>query len=99
MRLLCALALAFSLGGCSEADWSGIVPNSPASVDEVDPSSTVSKTLAIGISDKDDGKCRDAAKARANDADVQDFDTNIQHAVYEQTYAECLHWAKRSGRR
>jgi hypothetical protein len=39
--------------------------------------------------------CDAAARSRANDAAVQDFDDSVQQAVYQGTYADCLKWAAR----
>jgi hypothetical protein len=97
MHLRCVLALALLLAGCTDADWSGIMPTAPVGNLAADPGATpVSSGNNISI--KAEGNCRGAAQTRAGDADAQGYDSDVQRDVYEKTYADCLYWAKRNGR-
>ena len=97
MRSRCVLALALLLAGCTDADWSGIMATAPNGSVPVDPAA-MPVTSGDNISAKAERNCRNAARARAGDADAQGFDSDVQKVDYDKTFAECVHWAKRNGR-
>lgn len=39
--------------------------------------------------------CDEAARARATAAADQGFEDSVMHAVYRETYANCMQWASR----
>jgi hypothetical protein len=45
-----------------------------------------------------DPKCEGVALDRSSDVATQGFDEEIQRAVYERTYADCVAWAARGSR-
>ena len=99
MRLRCVLALAFLLAGCTDSDWSRIMPGSSGSTLSADPAPAAAIPVNTdGVSVQAERKCRDAAKTRSMDVGVQGFDSDVQQAAYDKTYASCMYWAKRTGR-
>ncbi len=94
MRMGCVLVLAILLAGCTDSNWSGIVGGSG----DPPPNSAPPTAAAADVSPDSDHKCQWAAKERANDAAVQGFESDVQRADYEKTYADCLHWAAKIAR-
>ncbi len=96
MRLRCVLALALQLAACTGGNWSGTAASSPAPSDPnivpvaVQPVATVPPKI--------EGFCRDVANARTRDTADQGFDTSIQQAVYDHTYADCVRWSNQLSR-
>ena len=99
MKSRYALALAFLLAGCSDADWTELTSYPSTALANVTPaSSTTAAVVADSIPGKAESKCRDSARQRAADSGAEGFDADVQQAVYEKTYESCVQWAKRMDR-
>jgi hypothetical protein len=94
MRVLVAFALALSMAGCTDADWSNIASFDDPQVDYPDTQApgTVGASTPTG---PPNSKCQSVASERASDVGMQGFDDEIQSDVYNQVYAECVAWAAR----
>ncbi|MEI9989250.1 MAG: hypothetical protein WDM86_04355 [Rhizomicrobium sp.] len=92
MRLRCVLALALLLAGCTHTDWSRTGTGALGSSSDADPAAMP----ATNVSSRIDRDCRETAKARASDAELQGFDPAIQQSVLDKTYADCLSWSRRT---
>lgn len=84
MRLLLAAVLVLGLAGCMDFDLPDL-----SGRENVFPD-TLAKPR--------DPSCHAVATDRASDVAQQGFDDEVQRAVYEQTYADCLAWAARGAR-
>jgi hypothetical protein len=79
----CILPVTFVLLGCSSPGFIGSkAPNgAPASA---------SSLAAVAVN----AHCDDVAKSRAEDAAANGYAHDMQKAVYDGTYADCIDWQK-----
>ena len=84
-RAACLPALLL-LGACTDSDWDSLTsfPTASAAAPSPMPAATrsVDETAVTA--------CARAAKARSGDVAFQGFSDEIQQAVYDKTYADCL---------
>ena len=100
-RILILVSAALLLAGCTDADWSHIMPTGGSSAanefppDEA-PGPTTISTHPKPQNPSTEEKCRRVARERSDDALTQGFDETVQQQVHDATYSDCITWAVRT---
>ncbi|MGD0192971.1 MAG: hypothetical protein ABSD74_19710 [Rhizomicrobium sp.] len=92
IRPLLSVTVALGLLGCGASDyfdrqWSSGVPPSVLFGERAPAPSLQSSAASPG-----NAHCEDVAKSRAEDAAANGYDDDMQNAVHDGTYADCITW-------